>query len=201
MKEGERDKVSAASPPHGDETMEIEFVDAEGGETPETSDEAVQEELARLQSEIEKLREMYLRKLADFDNYRKRQEREAEEFRRFATASLIKECLPVLDNLERALAAPGGEGSGVREGVELVLRQFKEVLGRSGVVEIDPQGATFDPAIHEAIGRQEQADVVENTVVSVMQKGYVMGDKLLRPALVVVAVPTTVAPPAGEERS
>jgi len=171
----EAETADAASPP------------AESGEVTGAEDEAIHEELARLQAEVDKLREMYLRKLADFDNYRKRQEREAEEFRRFANASLIRDCLPVVDNLERALAVPGDGGGGVREGVELVLRQFKEVLARYGVVEIDPQGLAFDPSLHEAIGRQERSDVEENTVVSVMQKGYLFGERLLRPALVVVA--------------
>jgi molecular chaperone GrpE len=162
---------------------------AEGGT------EAIQEELGKLQLEVDRLRELYLRKLADFDNYRKRQEREAEEFRRFANASLIRECLPVLDNLERALAAPGAETSSLRTGVELVLRQFKEVLAKFDVVEVNPQGLPFDPAHHEAIGREVREGVAENTVVAVLQRGYLLGEKLLRPALVVVAVP----PAAGSE--
>lgn len=175
---------------------------AAGGEeaasdTGVADDEAIGEELARLQAEVDKLREMYLRKLADFDNYRKRQEREAEEFRRFANAALIRECLPVVDNLERALAVPGNGAGGVREGVELVLRQFKDVLARHGVVEIDPQGLAFDPALHEAIGRQERSDVEENTVIAVMQKGYVLGERLLRPALVVVAGPPAASQEGG----
>jgi molecular chaperone GrpE len=198
----ERDAIAGSPSPYDEEeTIEIEVTGADTEDAAETSDEAVSEELGRLQIEINKLREMYLRKLADFDNYRKRQEREAEEFRRFANASLIRECLPVLDNLERALAAPSQDSGGVREGVELVLRQFKEVLGRFGVVEIDPQGQAFDPSIHEAIGRHESPDAEENTIVGVMQKGYLVGEKLLRPALVIVAVSPVTGSPAGEERS
>jgi len=153
-------------------------------------DEAFQEEMGNLQKEIARFKELYLRKLADFDNYRKRQEREMGEFRRFAKAELMRDCLPVLDNLERALAVPGSDGSGLREGVELVLRQFKDVLGRHGLAEVAPMGQPFDPTHHEAIQRIEVEGVTDPVVVQVLQKGYVLGERLIRPALVIVAVPT-----------
>jgi len=153
------------------------------------ADEALQQEIANMQQEISRFKELYLRKLADFDNYRKRQEREMGEFRRYAKAELMRDCLPVLDNLERALAAPGGDGSGLREGVELVLRQFKDALGRHGLTEVDPIERPFDPTQHEAISRNETPGVAEPTVVQVLQKGYVLGERLIRPALVIVAVP------------
>ncbi len=149
----------------------------------------LQEELANLQQEIARFRELYLRKLADFDNYRKRQEREMGEFRRYANGELLRDCLPVLDNLERALAVPGGGAGGLREGVELVLRQFKDVLARNGLAEVDPAGRPFDPTLHEAISRNEDSRVQESTVVQVLQKGYLLGERLIRPALVTVAVP------------
>ncbi len=151
--------------------------------------DALQEELANLQQEIARFRELYLRKLADFDNYRKRQEREMNEFRRYANADLLRDCLPVLDNLERALAVPGGTAGGLREGVDLVLRQFKDVLGRSGLSEVDPTDRPFDPTLHEAISRNEDSRYQEPTVVQVLQKGYLLGERLIRPALVIVAVP------------
>jgi len=152
------------------------------------ADEGASQELARLQQEVDRFKELYLRKMADFENYRKRREREMVEFRRLANSDLLRELFPVLDNLERALEAPGSEGSGLRVGVELVLRQFKEILGRFGVVEIDPQGLPFDPTVHEALARHETAEVAENTVVQVLEKGYLLGERLLRPARVVVAV-------------
>jgi molecular chaperone GrpE len=165
-------------------------------------DEAIQEELQTLQQEITHFRELYLRKLADFDNYRKRQEREMVEFRRYSNAELMRDCLPVLDNLERALAAPGGDGKGLREGVELVLRQFKEILGRHGLSEVDPIDNPFDPALHEAIQRYEVSGVQEATVVQVLQKGYRLGERLIRPALVIVAVPgSSIAREAPERAS
>lgn len=158
-------------------------------EAPLPDKDALQEELANLQQEIARFRELYLRKLADFDNYRKRQEREMGEFRRYANAEVFRDCLPVLDNLERALAVPGGAASGLREGVELVLRQFKDVLGRNGLAEVDPTGQPFNPTLHEAISRNEDSRVQEPTVVHVLQKGYRLGERLIRPALVIVAVP------------
>ncbi len=110
------------------------------------------------------------------------------EFRRFAHSDLLRDCLPVIDNLERALAAPGGNGgSSVQTGVELVLRQFKEILARYGLAEVNPLGEPFDPSFHEAFQRQEMEGVAENTVVQVLQKGYLLGERLLRPALVVVS--------------
>lgn len=151
------------------------------------ADDTIHEELGRLQQEVDRLRELYLRKMADFENYRKRQERDMVEFRRFANAEMIRDCLPVLDNLERAIAAPGASDSALTAGVELVLRQFRETLVRYGLVEIDPLGSQFDPSLHEAFMRVEAEGVEENTVVRVMQKGFMLGERLLRPALVAVA--------------
>lgn len=172
------------------ESTEVELVSGEGAAV---GDEAIQEELQNLQQEISHFRELYLRKLADFDNYRKRQEREMVEFRRYSNAELMRDCLPVLDNLERALTVPGGDGKGLREGVELVLRQFREILGRHGLSEVDPIDQPFDPALHEAIQRYEVSGVQEATVVQVLQKGYRLGERLIRPALVIVAVPSRSA--------
>jgi molecular chaperone GrpE len=146
------------------------------------------DELSRLQQEVDRHRELYLRKLADFENYRKRQEREMADFRRFANSELIRDCLPVLDNLERALQASGPDTVGIRTGVELVLKQFKDVLGKYGLIEIDPGGEQFDPSLHEAIQRVETFEVEDNTVLQVALKGYLLGEKLVRPAMVVVAI-------------
>jgi len=153
------------------------------------ADDAIQIEMANLQQEIDRLKELYLRKMADFDNFRKRQERDAVEFRKLANADLIRDCLPVLDNLERALGVQASTESGIRQGVELVLRQLKDILNRYGLVELGSVGMPFDPSIHEAIQRREQEGVEETTVVEALQKGYLLGERLLRPALVIVAVP------------
>ena len=166
----------------------------ENGVEEVVSDAAIQEELATLQQEVGHLKELYLRKLAEFDNYRKRQEREMAEFRRFANADLLRECLPVIDNLERALSVPVTADAGIRKGVELVLRQLKDALAKFGLVELDPSGLPFDPAEHEAIQRRELAGLELPTVVHVLQKGFRLSDRLLRPALVIVAVPAAATP-------
>ena len=183
------------------EEIELYFLDESGetgssvamestGKSEEPIVDEIEVEVTRLQQEVDRLRELYLRKMADFDNYRKRQERDMVEFRRFAHADLLRDCLPVVDNLERALAAPAGNGGGsVQTGVELVLRQFKEILARYGLSEVNPLGEPFDPSFHEAFQRQEMEGVAENTVVQVLQKGYLLGERLLRPALVVVSTP------------
>jgi len=202
MNEDERRVLPPEEPSRGDEVEPAApELGQRGGETAEGTDEAFQEELQNLQQEIAKFKELYLRKLADFDNYRKRQEREMVEFRRYANSELMRDCLPVLDNLERALAAPGGDGGGLRDGVELVLRLFKNILERHGLFEVDPIDQPFDPTLHEAIQRYEVAGVDEAKVVQVLQKGYRLGERLIRPALVIVAVPSVAAAGAGPERA
>lgn len=167
----------------------VEILDDGLGEQAEAVVTAA-EELEELRAEHQRLRELYLRKLADFDNYRKRQERELADFRKLASAELVRDLLPVLDNLERALAVPTGEVSGLREGVELVCRQLHDTLRKHGLEMVDPLGEPFDPAFHEAVQRRESNEVVENTVVEVLQKGFLMHGRLLRAAMVVVAVPS-----------
>ena len=200
----EHKPVGEAAPVSPDEeSVEIEFVnegdDAEVVETP--GDDAIQLELTRLQQEAGQLRELYLRKLADFDNYRKRKDREVVEFRRQSNGELLRDLLPVVDNLERALAVSGGEIGGVRAGVELTLRQFREVLTRHGITVVDPEGQPFDPSLHEAVSRLHTAEAEPNTVMQVLQKGYRLGDRLLRAALVVVAAsaPPSAPPPGAAE--
>jgi molecular chaperone GrpE len=200
----DEEREAPGQDPEGAQDDVIEVVEETGLESVEgapVGDEAIQEELQNLQQEITKFKELYLRKLADFDNYRKRQEREMVEFRRYSNAELMRDCLPVLDNLERALAVPGGDNSGLRQGVDLVLRQFKDILGRYGLSEVDPADQPFDPALHEAIQKYEDPAVEHPTVVQVLQKGYKLGERLVRPALVVVAVPGTPAAEMVPERA
>lgn len=154
----------------------------------------------RLEMEVAAERERILRLRADFDNFRKRAERERAEIERFALADLLRDLLPVVDNLERALAVPepssGGEGSDLRRGVEMIARQFQELLKRNGLVPIPALGERFDPSVHEAVLREE-SDAVEHPMVAAeLQRGYRLNDRLLRPSLVKVAVP---AEPAHEE--
>ena len=136
-----------------------------------------------------------LRLRADFDNYRKRTERErARRSSASPSPSVLRELLPVVDNLERALSAPGmpaaaGEDSDLRKGVEMIARQFQELLKRYGLVPIVAVGERFDPSVHEAVLQEESENVLTPTVAAELLRGYRLNDRLLRPSLVKVAVP------------
>jgi len=185
-----------------DEAIEIEFVetdDDEGGAAGETSevpeglkgegDDALRRENERLRAELDQLRDHYLRKLAEFDNFRKRTEREREEFQRTAGEKVVRELVPVLDNFERALTHAGeSDSESFRQGVDMIARQLWEVLERQGLEVVDPTGKPFEPEYHEAVQRVEDPGHEPGTVVWVLAKGYLFGGRLLRPAMVGVAV-------------
>jgi molecular chaperone GrpE len=142
-------------------------------------------------AEVEEARERLLRLRADFDNLKKRIEREREEYSRQATASLVARLLPVLDNLERALEAARcgrGNGDALQNGVALIQRQLLDELRREGLRAVESVGQSFDPAVHEAVATDGASQLPINTVVEELQRGYYFDDRLLRPALVRVAV-------------
>lgn len=174
----------------------VEQVESDAGADRAAGSEA--DETDRLRREIADLRDRSMRTLADFDNFRKRSERERQEARRFAVAEPLRDLLGVVDNLERALGA-GGSAEDLKTGVALTLRQMQEALRRHGVTEVAAAGAPFDPAVHEAVQREERPDVGAPTVVEEFQRGYLLHDRLLRPAMVKVAVPAERS--AGGERS
>lgn len=130
--------------------------------------------------------ERYLRVAADFDNWKKRAAKEREDTVRFGNERLLKDVLPVVDNLERALASASSDASTLLEGVRLVLKQFVDTLQRHQVKSFSAVGEPFDPARHEALMQQE-SDAPANTVISEMSKGYLLNDRLIRPAAVVVS--------------
>ncbi|HEV8241090.1 MAG TPA: nucleotide exchange factor GrpE [Thermoanaerobaculia bacterium] len=164
----------------GSATKDIDVVPGEEA----TTDAAV----AELQAEIADLRDRSIRTLADFENYRRRSERERDELKRYAIGDVLRELLPVLDNLRRALAA-GGTVDDLKTGVELTLRQFTALLEQRGIVEVPALGQPFDPAVHEAVARVDDDTVEAPTVIDELQRGYTLHGKLLRPALVRVAMP------------
>ena len=143
-------------------------------------------------------RDRYLRTLADFENFRKRSEREKIDFQRYALVGLVRDLLPVLDNFDRGLEH-AEEGDEFHKGMALIYKQLFDVLQRHGLKPITESGVRFDPNIHEAVVREEDPSVPSHTVVAVLQKGYFLHDRLLRPAMVKVAVggPEETAPPAG----
>jgi len=163
------------------------------------------EELERLAVEARDMRSLAQRKQAEFENYRKRIERERAETDKYAATDVIKEILPVLDNLERAMeaanASPSGGETQLREGVEIVCKQFRDTLDKLGLREVDAEDAPFDPHVHEAVGRVETDEHPEGTVVTVLQKGYWFKDRLLRPSMVSVSLPKNAASSHEEHAS
>lgn len=139
-----------------------------------------------LEQQLGQVRDEQLRDRAELENQRRRLLREAEQARKFANEKLLGELLPVFDSLEAGLAANGEAGS-LREGVELTLRQLTRVAEASGLQVVDPIGQTFDPERHQAMSMVSSDTHAPGAVVQVYQKGYVLNDRLLRPALVVVA--------------
>jgi molecular chaperone GrpE len=168
--------------------------DAAGSE--ETS-EALRVERDARAREAAEAQDRYLRTLADFENFRRRTGREREDWRRQAQEDLLREILPVLDNFDRALAAPpaGDADQAFRTGVELIHRNFLAALERIGVRPFVAVGQPFDPMRHEAVARAERADLDDQTVVAEPVRGYLFQDRVLRPAQVVVAV----RPAGGED--
>lgn len=163
----------------------------EGAEAVVDGDEATgerSEDVRRLVEERDEARERHLRVLADFENYRKRTEREREEVRVQALAELLRSVLEVVDNLERALESQAS-GEDLRLGIEMILKQVKDLNRAYEVEEIDALDRPFDPSLHDAVARREDPGVSVPTVVEELQRGYLHKGRLLRPARVMVAVP------------
>jgi molecular chaperone GrpE len=147
---------------------------------------ALSEEVERLKKERDQLYDRAARQQAEFENYRKRAAREQADFREYAIADTLKSLLPIIDSFDRALRTEGGGGE-FRSGIELINRQLHDALTRMGVRTIDPEGQPFDPRLHEAVEMVATNDVEDNHVLQVLQRGYMLKDRLLRPAMVRVA--------------
>lgn len=166
---------------------EMERTAREAAAAKDAGSEAARDADQKMRAESEELRNRYLRTLADFENFRKRSDREKQEYFRYALADAFRDLLPVLDNFDRALEH-AEEGDEFHRGVSLIYKQMFDVLQRYGLKTIEEAGVHFDPNIHEAVVREENPDVPGHTVVQVLQKGYFLNDRLLRPAMVKVAV-------------
>lgn len=157
---------------------------ATGGEEPVAETDPLAESLR----EKDALQDRLLRTVAEFDNYRKRIDRERRDQANALMADAIEELLPIIDNLERALEAPvGTDGEVFLAGVELIHRQMTELLSRRGVKPIEAVGADFDPHFHQAMVHEASSEHREGEVMEELRKGYTLGDRLLRPAMVKVA--------------
>lgn len=183
-KHPEKEEKAVALEP---EIVEEDLVGEEPANQEVEAQEEKSEEILRLEQEKEALHEHYLRLRADLENIRRRAKEEQAESRNKATEEIVLQFLPVLDNLERAVNAPG-ENESWRKGVEMVLRQFQSVMDNLGVKAIPAVGEIFNPQYHDAV-MQEPADVAENTILMEFQRGYLLGDKVIRPSMVKVARP------------
>lgn len=188
-KDGEKESIS----PNGEGSAESAAESSPASSAapaPEAPDAAaLAERVAALQAEKEELRQTFVRRQADFENYRKQIERERHEAGRGAVARLIESLLPVLDAFERALAAhddPAYED--YRKGFELIYRQLWDALARQGLERIQAEGKRFDPHVHQAIERVESEEYQDGAVIEVLQPGYRLRERVLRPATVRVAV-------------
>jgi molecular chaperone GrpE len=155
--------------------------------------EALRARAMAAERERDDYKDKYLRSRADFDNYQKRTSRDLAQERRYAHSSLALELLPVLDNFERATEAArqAGEKGPLMQGVDLVRTQILDLLRRHGVTPIDAAGKPFDPNLHQAVMQKPTAGVPANTVVQVLEQGFMIHDRVLRPAKVVVSKPAT----------
>jgi len=183
------------------EARQVELAGTEGGGAeapdrggtafiPEAADgESLLSKYGELEERLRQAEDRVLRIAADADNFRKRMEREKQEATRYANERFIGALLPVIDNLERALehAEDGRHPDGLTEGVRMTLKSLQDTLAKFGCTPIESQGKVFDPKFHEAVYREETTAYPSNTIVRELQRGYLLNDRLLRPAMVVVA--------------
>lgn len=182
-----------------EETKTNEMEGEAGAETPEAAGEATPEEtpepiledvVAQLKEDLASAQDAALRAQADAQNVQRRAEQDIEKARKFALERFVGELLPVVDNLERALeaTAEGDEAvQAIAEGVELTRKSLLDVMGKFNVAVVDPEGEPFDPNLHQAMSMVENPEVEPNTVIAVMQKGYTLNERLVRPAMVMVS--------------
>lgn len=186
-----------------DEVVEGEVIEATGDVELDASTESVDHEdphllLEDARNKADEHWNLYMRTQAEMDNLRKRAERDVQNAHKFGVEKLIGELLPVMDSMEMGMAATDGKDEATAklvEGMELTLKMFADALQKVGITPVDPMGEVFNPEFHQAMSMIENPDAEPNTVMAVMQKGYVLNERLVRPAMVVVAK----APAAKEE--
>ena len=167
--------------------------DAESTQESPAEAETLEEKLENAEQQARDNHERFLRVAAELDNFRKRKEREVSDLRKYANQSLLRELLGVVDNLERALASSGanGESDGLVEGVDMTLKELLKIFDQFGVKPVASLEQPFDPAVHEAVMQEPSDAFPANTVIKELQKGYMLRERLLRPAMVVVSTEST----------
>jgi molecular chaperone GrpE len=178
-----------ADPTRSDQTdpTGVDRMEDEGGQMSSDPTPALADEIVELRKDRDGLHDRLLRQAAEFDNYRKRVERDRRESAQFAAVELVQDLLPVIDDFERALQieAPGAES--YRQGLEIIHRALMEMLRKRGVTPIEAVGTNFDPQVHQAVSYEEAPDRRDGDVMEQFTRGYRLGDKLIRPAMVKVA--------------
>jgi len=181
-----------------DEPMDLDTSTAETEAEASDTDSEGDTTDSGYQDEVNSLKEQMLRMQAEMQNLRRRTEKDIQNAHKFGQEKLIKELLPILDNFDRAIeAAPEGEENPVLEGVRMTQGLLSSALEKFNVVAVDPMGEPFDPQLHQAMSMVENPLVEPNTVIAVMQKGYTLSGRLLRPAMVMVSKGGTVEPVSG----
>ena len=168
----------------------FDATEASDDNTSEETDSQITDEITSLKSEIDKINNQYIRLAADFDNYRKRQMQEREALLKYGAEETLKKMIEALDNIDRAKASVENvdDVNTVKDSYNLVFKQIYDVLAKIGLEVIDTKDKEFDPNEHEAVMQTPTSDYPENTIIAELQKGYKLGDKVLRPSLVNVAV-------------
>jgi len=181
MSEEQAPEDSAAPAPGG----------ADDAASPQAGSNPPEDPLERAQAEAAKLKDQLLRLAADFDNFKKRSRRELADVAKMSKEDVLRELLPVFDNLERATshAAQATDVKALTDGISMVMRQFLDTIGKLGIERVPALGVPFDPAMHEAVQHLETAEHPPGTVAMELQAGYRLGDRIIRPAMVVVAKP------------
>lgn len=178
------------SPELQQQEAQAQASDAEGLSPEQLRISALEEALAKAEAQLHEQKDTVLRARAEMENARRRAEGEIDKARKFALERFAGELLPVIDNLERALQVCDNHNEAVKplmEGVELTLKSFLNTIEKFGMQAIDPKGQPFDPELHQAMSMQESTELAPNSVMAVMQKGYTLNGRLLRPAMVMVS--------------
>lgn len=189
MSENSKVKVDVKTESSPEEVAEDNYAPEAGDEASEEVENDFEKKLAEAEAEAKCAHDRFLRVSADFENFKKRTQREMDDFRKYANESLIKDLLTVVDNLERALetSTEACEENQLLQGVDLTLKEILKILEKYNVKPIEALEKEFDPAVHQAVLQEASENHAENTVIREFQKGYTIHERLLRPAMVVVS--------------
>lgn len=204
VKENQEDQQEISSELENQVRADEAEIEQEEPFDPETADgDTLLAKYRELEDELSETQERVLRTAADAENFKKRLQREKEEQTRYANESFMRELLPVIDNLERALehSEAGEDQGGLLEGLNMTLKGFLDTLTRFGCTPVEAAGKPFDPNFHEAVSQEESADHEPNTVLREFQKGYMLKERLLRPAMVLVSKRTSQQDNATREQT